>query len=179
MDAHPATEPLVGPPSVLELQGGGILRCTTHPSDLPWQASALGASVQCRLAASPPPGPLEGWEALAIAPHPQVSLSILSILMLLALLLYSSQAVFCSEMALAGGQQSIMTSVYTASASRKANPALVGFITPARHLASNISLVHLALRSIGFTVLHIIAILLMSTCQTVVAVCVCCTYEHN
>jgi len=73
VDAHQATEPLVGPPSALALQGGGILRCTTHPSDLPWQASALGASVRCRTAGSLPPDPLEGWEALVIAPHPQVS----------------------------------------------------------------------------------------------------------
>jgi len=73
VDAHPATGPLAGPPSALALQGGGILRCTTPPSDLPWQASALGASARCRPAASLPPDPLEGWQALVTAPPPQVS----------------------------------------------------------------------------------------------------------
>lgn len=73
MDAHQATGPLVGPPLALALLGGGILRCTTPPSDLPWQASALGASVQCRPAGSLPPDLLEDWEALVTAPRPQVS----------------------------------------------------------------------------------------------------------
>jgi len=66
------------------------------------------------------PGGLGGT---GYSPTSPGQLRILSVLMLLGVLLHSLQAVFCSELALACGHQSVARSVYTASASSKANPA--------------------------------------------------------